>query len=65
MYKLNKHKNLSHHLNNEYKHYNIRPLTLEVSTLDFVSDTDEFTAVLGLSKLPNNVMETIIREAVQ
>jgi len=35
-YKLNKYKNLSHHLNNEYKHYNIRLFTLEVSTLGFV-----------------------------
>ena len=28
-YKLNKYKNLSHHLNNKYKHYNIRLFTLE------------------------------------
>src|SRR6218665_266303 len=63
-YKLNKYKNLNHYLNrpNEYKHYNnIRLFTLEVSTLGFVSDTDEFTAALGLSKLPNNVIQTIIR----
>src|SRR6218665_1839736 len=38
-----KYKNLSHHLNHEYKHYTIRLFTLEVSTLGFVSDTDEFT----------------------
>ena len=50
--KLNKYKNHSHHLINEYKHYNIRLFTLDVSTLGFVSDTDEFTAALGLSKLP-------------
>ena len=48
-HKLNKYKNLSHYLNNECKHYNIRLFTLEVSTLDFVSDTDEFTAAPGLS----------------
>ena len=60
-YKLNKYKNFSNHLNNEYKHYNIRLFTLEVSTLGFVSDTDEFITALGLSKLPNNVMQTIIR----
>src|SRR6218665_2209054 len=63
-YKLNKYKNLSHHLNNEYKHYNIRIFTLEVSTIDFVSDTDEFTAAVGLSKSPNNVIQTIIRQAL-
>src|SRR6218665_1855271 len=34
-YKLNKYKNLSHHLNNEYKHYKIPLFTLEVSTLGF------------------------------
>lgn len=63
-YKLNKYKNLSHHLNNEYKHYTIRLFTLEVSTLGFVSDTDEFTTALGLSKLPNNIIQTIIRQAL-
>jgi len=45
-YKLNKNKNHGHHLNNEYKHYAIRLFTLEVSTLGFVSDTDEYTAAL-------------------
>ena len=50
-YKLNKYKNLSHHLNNEYKYYTIRLFTLEVSTLGFVSDTDKFTTALGLSKV--------------
>src|SRR6218665_2959408 len=63
-YKLNKYKNLSHHLNNDYKHYKIRLFTLEVSTLGFVSDTDEFTPALGLSKLPNNIIQTIIRQAL-
>src|SRR6218665_1696462 len=63
-YKLNKYKNLSHHLNNEYKHYTIRLFTLEVSTLGFVSDTGEFTVALGLSKLPNNVIQTIIQQAL-
>ena len=63
-YQLSKYKNLSHHMNNEYKHYKIRLFTLEVSTLGFVSDTDEFTTDLGLSKLPNNVIQTIIRQAL-
>src|SRR6218665_4078772 len=63
-YKLNKYQNLSHHLNNEYKHYNIRLFTLEASTLGFVSNMDEFTTALGLSKLPNSVMQTIIRQAL-
>ena len=43
-------------MNNEYKHYTIHLFTLEVSTLGFVSDTEEFTTALGLSKLPNNVI---------
>src|SRR6218665_1027249 len=63
-YKLNKYKNLSHHLNNEHKHYNIRLFTLEVSTLGFVLHTDKFTMALGLSKLSNNVIQTIIRQAL-
>src|SRR6218665_731433 len=63
-YKLNKYKNLSHHLNNEYKHYTICLFTLEVSTLGFVSDTDEFKAALGLSKLPNNIIQDIIRQVL-
>jgi len=63
-YKLNKYKNLGHHLNNEYKHYNICLFTLEVSTLGFVLDTDEFTTAIGLSKLPSNVIQTIIRQAL-
>ena len=63
-YKLNKYKNLSHHLTNEYKYYDIRLFTLEVSTLGLVSDTDEFMVALGLSKLPNNVTQTIMRQAL-
>src|SRR6218665_3123575 len=63
-YKLNKYKNLSHHLNNEYKHYTIILFTLEVSTLGFVLDTDEFKTALGLSKLSNNEIQTIIRQAL-
>ena len=59
-YKLNKYKNLSHHLNYEYKNYNIRLFKFEVSTLGFVLDTDEFTAALGFSKLPTSVIQTII-----
>src|SRR6218665_398654 len=55
-YKLNKYKNLSHHLHNEYKHYKIRLFTREVSTRGFGWDTDEFTTALGLSQLPNNVI---------
>jgi len=51
-------------MNNEYKHYNIRLSTLEIPTLGFVSDTDEFTTALGRSKLPNNVVQTIIRQAL-
>jgi len=46
----------------EHYTYNIRLFTLEVSTLGFVSDTDEFMAALGLFKLPNNVIQTIIRQ---
>ena len=63
-YKLNKYANIGQFTSSLAEYKPVKTFTVEVSTLGFISSTDEFSKTLKLPKMPLNVKEDIIRSAL-
>ena len=63
-YKLNKYANISQFTSSLAEYKPVKTFTVEVSTLGFISSTDEFSKMLKLPKMPLNVKENIIQSAL-
>ena len=63
-YKLNKYQNLRANLINAFSQYSVKLFTVEVSTLGFISNVNDFTKAVAISNLPFSAKSLITGKVV-